>query len=309
MKDGGAIKTKAYEERLAGGRADGRPDSDFDASRLEEGEKVEREHTDDPAEAREIAKDHLTEDPDYYQKLKEVEKGESRLELAVGILVHLFGAEKVLRWLEDAEKEVEGQASEKSTTVTKMMLTMDGRKVPQLVKAGFTGEMTDKLGRRYYFVDGRRVAREQYEAASGKKAGEEAPVQQVTGGPPAKRDAHEETRQKIRDILKGEKTPDAMAALLENLSKLSTGQLHDIRKELTSNRAREARRSTPAGLLRSSGRCSRVRRRVRTSRTRRTKRLSPIQSRNQTPRRRRRKSLSLRRRRKAGLSGRSSGRG
>ena len=32
------------------------------------------EHTDDPDLAREIAMDHLTEDPDYYTKLEKVEK-------------------------------------------------------------------------------------------------------------------------------------------------------------------------------------------------------------------------------------------
>jgi len=38
------------------------------------GIKVEMEHTKDRAIAREIALDHLTEDPKYYSKLKKVEK-------------------------------------------------------------------------------------------------------------------------------------------------------------------------------------------------------------------------------------------
>ena len=39
------------------------------------GIEVEMEHTDDPSMAAEIAKDHLTEDPDYYTKLKKIEEG------------------------------------------------------------------------------------------------------------------------------------------------------------------------------------------------------------------------------------------
>lgn len=42
---------------------------------LTAGIKVESEHTDDPATAREIAMDHLFEDANYYIKLKTIEKG------------------------------------------------------------------------------------------------------------------------------------------------------------------------------------------------------------------------------------------
>lgn len=65
-------------EILAGGLGDGRPDGDFDAEDLAEGVRVESEHTDDPAVAKEIAKDHLTEDPDYYRKLRSIEKALKR---------------------------------------------------------------------------------------------------------------------------------------------------------------------------------------------------------------------------------------
>lgn len=65
-------------ERLRGGLGDGRADGDFDPKALAEGIAVEREHTDDPKVAREIAKDHLTEDPDYYRKLRRIEKAAKR---------------------------------------------------------------------------------------------------------------------------------------------------------------------------------------------------------------------------------------
>ena len=40
---------------------------------LEQGVKVEREHTDDEEESREIALDHLWELPDYYTRLHKME--------------------------------------------------------------------------------------------------------------------------------------------------------------------------------------------------------------------------------------------
>jgi len=43
-------------------------------SQLEMGMKVEMEHTSDEDMAREIAMDHLTEDPEYYTKLKDIEE-------------------------------------------------------------------------------------------------------------------------------------------------------------------------------------------------------------------------------------------
>jgi hypothetical protein len=64
-------------ERLVGGLGDYRPDSDFDPVQLARGIKVEMEHTNDPQVAKEIAKDHLTEDKLYYIKLvKYVEGGD-----------------------------------------------------------------------------------------------------------------------------------------------------------------------------------------------------------------------------------------
>lgn len=62
------------KEKLKGGKGDGKKDSEFDSHWLSVGIKVEREHTDDPEKAKEIAKDHLTEDPQYYKKLRRIEK-------------------------------------------------------------------------------------------------------------------------------------------------------------------------------------------------------------------------------------------
>lgn len=65
------------KDKIRGGKADGKPDSAFDPKWLKIGIKVEMEHTDDRSVASEIAKDHLTEDTMYYQKLRKIEKSMS----------------------------------------------------------------------------------------------------------------------------------------------------------------------------------------------------------------------------------------
>lgn len=65
---------KKYEDNLPGGYADNKKPSDFDRSQLFKGIEVELEHTDNPMLALEIAMDHLTEIPDYYTHLEEMEQ-------------------------------------------------------------------------------------------------------------------------------------------------------------------------------------------------------------------------------------------
>jgi hypothetical protein len=63
----------ASSNPLEGGVAEGEPDSNFDKESIEEGMKVEREHTIHKSVQKRIAKDHLKEDPKYYLKLKKME--------------------------------------------------------------------------------------------------------------------------------------------------------------------------------------------------------------------------------------------
>jgi len=51
------------------------PDDEFDPDQLEKGINVEREHTNDLLVAKMIAKDHLSELPDYYDRLENMEDG------------------------------------------------------------------------------------------------------------------------------------------------------------------------------------------------------------------------------------------
>lgn len=69
-------------DMLPGGLADNKKPKDFNTKDLTAGIKIEMEHTNNKNLAREIAMDHLTEDPNYYKKLKEVEK-QDRIEVTV----------------------------------------------------------------------------------------------------------------------------------------------------------------------------------------------------------------------------------
>jgi hypothetical protein len=69
-KSGYCGHSKAAADILPGGKADGVPDSDFPKKDLATGAADEREHTNSDQIAKEIAKDHLQEDPAYYEKEK-----------------------------------------------------------------------------------------------------------------------------------------------------------------------------------------------------------------------------------------------
>jgi hypothetical protein len=65
------IKILGYKEKLKGGKGDNKPDSSFDPEQLAIGIDDETgEHTPDKDIGKEIAKDHLSKDPNYYRKLK-----------------------------------------------------------------------------------------------------------------------------------------------------------------------------------------------------------------------------------------------
>lgn len=61
------------KEKIVGGVGDKKKDSQFNTSQLNQGITVEMEHTNDPKIAKEISKDHLTEDSQYYKKLAVME--------------------------------------------------------------------------------------------------------------------------------------------------------------------------------------------------------------------------------------------
>jgi hypothetical protein len=64
---------------LASGKAKGFKGK-FDPAQVKKGIKVEMEHTSDERIAERIAKDHLSEIPDYYDRLDRMEKSASKTE-------------------------------------------------------------------------------------------------------------------------------------------------------------------------------------------------------------------------------------
>ena len=70
------------KDLIPGGKSDKIPSSRFPPKKVAEGAKVESEHTSNPQMAREITRDHLTEDMNYYGKLKKMEKKAVSLALA-----------------------------------------------------------------------------------------------------------------------------------------------------------------------------------------------------------------------------------
>lgn len=70
-------KTNGDKTEYAGvGKHNDTPDEDFDTEQLAIGIEVEKEHTDNEDIAKAIAKDHLSEIPDYYTRLKAMEETE-----------------------------------------------------------------------------------------------------------------------------------------------------------------------------------------------------------------------------------------
>jgi len=67
------VNEEEEPDLMKGGLADDKKVDDFNPAQIEMGKKVESEHTEDEDIATEITKDHLTEDPKYYDKLKEIE--------------------------------------------------------------------------------------------------------------------------------------------------------------------------------------------------------------------------------------------
>jgi hypothetical protein len=74
IKDYFAIDIKDFKDGLKGGLADGKAITDYDLEELLTGIKTESEHTRDGFIALELAMDHLERIPDYYSRLRRLER-------------------------------------------------------------------------------------------------------------------------------------------------------------------------------------------------------------------------------------------
>jgi len=79
----------SWHDQLPGGLADKKKPSDFSAASLRQERKVESEHTKDRTLPTEIAMDHLTEDPRYYDKLRVMEKSSGLGKVAFKLQGHM----------------------------------------------------------------------------------------------------------------------------------------------------------------------------------------------------------------------------
>jgi hypothetical protein len=77
-----SILKAAAKDMLPGGQADNMPDSKFNKKKLQHAQKHEMEHTNNPAIAKEVAKDHMLEDENYYKKIEKIEKLSALLKLS-----------------------------------------------------------------------------------------------------------------------------------------------------------------------------------------------------------------------------------
>ena len=73
---------KKAKDLLPGGQADNVSDAKFNKKKLRYAQKHEMEHTTNPGMAKELAKDHMLEDKNYYKKLEKIEKKSAALRLS-----------------------------------------------------------------------------------------------------------------------------------------------------------------------------------------------------------------------------------
>ena len=84
-----------FKDILKGGLADKKRPEDFDQEQLRAGIAIEREHTTSKHIATEIAMDHLSEDPNYYKKLKKMETESADQPAPETFTVHFIDGKQV----------------------------------------------------------------------------------------------------------------------------------------------------------------------------------------------------------------------
>ena len=137
MKDANFYKGEFGEEKLKGGRADKKSFQDLvkkynkkskDSidiekqlkNQLNKGIKVEMEHTKNKTKAKEIAMDHLFEDPKYYDKLQKIENKEATSTSSSGPVfgkVAFTDSEFVRKSFEETPKKIETKEATGSGSV------------------------------------------------------------------------------------------------------------------------------------------------------------------------------------------------
>lgn len=118
-----AKKYGMHKDQMSGGLADKKKPSDFCPKQLAKGVRVELEHTDDLDIAKEIAMDHLAEDPKYYDKLETIEQHEhDRDYMARSNMSQIEDQsdelERFLEWAEENGERLEDWFEDKVSSVS-----------------------------------------------------------------------------------------------------------------------------------------------------------------------------------------------
>lgn len=88
----------------------GKKESDFSKAALDKGTAIEMEHTENPEVAERIAMDHLTEDPQYYEKLATIEHNPKHKKYKSVVQSLLFPKKhytktQAIAWIKQANKK------------------------------------------------------------------------------------------------------------------------------------------------------------------------------------------------------------
>lgn len=132
------------EDVIPGGLADLRKPGEFNQTDLEYGITKELEHTSDPNIAKEIAMDHLTEDPSYYKKLSVVEDPKLNNYMFFNGLVNI--KRMVDELLQIDPKEIDILLNEHDWASHHMSTSNDDiTEIFQFIIASLNGEMNEKI--------------------------------------------------------------------------------------------------------------------------------------------------------------------
>lgn len=129
--DGELNKVKKEENEIVGGNADDKTVESIAAKHnitveelekaIEQGVKVEAEHTTDTEKAREIALDHLAESPKYYEELAKMEEDLKKKELEENSKkTEVVNFNEKLTSLEKRFDEILGKVKEKDEVIKKL---------------------------------------------------------------------------------------------------------------------------------------------------------------------------------------------
>jgi hypothetical protein len=156
---------KQFKEKIPGGLASGKDIASFDEESIKKGIQVELEHTGDVDVAMEIAMDHLSEDPQYYDKLEKMEKGVYEMKIRIKkrmLNEELSTAAPDFTGAPDSEGEMAKSQMLKVNEYSKELLDMmsDDMQLPSWVQSKLT-KIADYIGAVKHFIEGEMALGEQ----------------------------------------------------------------------------------------------------------------------------------------------------